>query len=459
MRLPISNITPHPKNREIYSLSDLEDLRNSILEVGLLQPLIINQNHQILSGHRRFECIKELGWDEVEVDIKEISEEETELYLVHFNKQRIKSFKEVLKEYDILSHFYGRTQGKRNDLTFVRPNKSEVFFNRRDTISKEIGIASSQLGKLLFIRKNNEDHIELIDKGILTINQSYLQIQRETKEKESREGLDRNDSTSSVTKSKWRFYQKSSHDMSELKDGEVQTIFTSPPYWNKRTYLEGGGLGNEPNPHQFVENLSNHLKECYRVLSERGSFFLNIGDTFLNGCLQNIPFKVSESLKEQGWILRNTIIWSKTNPKPSSSKSNLTPSYEYIFHFVKTMEYDYYPTLAPLSDKTKPSLPPRHRSVRGEYSDSVSPYIPNTKGKNMGDYWNEDIVRSAVANQKLNIGGEHPAPFPQQIVLLPILQTSKEFELVLDPFMGSGTVGRVCDEVNRRFVGYDLRRY
>ena len=459
MKLSIHKITPHPKNREIYSLSDLEDLRNSILEVGLLQPLIINQYNQILSGHRRFECIKELGWDEVEVDIKEISEEETELYLVHFNKQRIKSFKEVLKEYDILSHFYGRTQGKRNDLTFVRPNKSEVFFNRRDTISKEIGIASSQLGKLLFIRKNNEDHIELIDKGILTINQSYLQIQRETKEKESREVIQKNHSTSTESKSNWRFYQKSSDDMSELKDGEVQTIFTSPPYWNKRTYLEGGGLGNEPNPHQFVENLSNHLKECYRVLNERGSFFLNIGDTFLNGCLQNIPFKVSESLKEQGWILRNTIIWSKTNPKPSSSKSNLTPSYEYIFHFVKSMEYDYYPTLAPLSDKTKPSLPPRHRSVSGEYSDSVSQYIPNTQGKNMGDYWNEDIVRSAVANQKLKIEGEHPAPFPQQIVLLPIIQTSNKFELVLDPFMGSGTVGRVCDEVNREFVGYDLKRY
>jgi DNA modification methylase len=97
--------------------------------------------------------------------------------------------------------------------------------------------------------------------------------------------------------------------------------------------------------------------------------------------------------------------------------------------------------------------------VNGEYSDTVSPYIPNTKGKNMGDYWNEDIVRSAVANQKLNIEGEHPAPFPQQIVLLPILQTSKEGDLVLDPFMGSGTVGRVCDEVNRNFVGYDLKRY
>jgi len=192
------------------------------------------------------------------------------------------------------------------------------------------------------------------------------------------------------------------------------------------------------------------------VLNERGSFFLNLGDTFYNGNLQNVPHRVILKLQDQGWILRNTIIWSKTNPKPSSSKSNLTPSYEFIFHLTKSMEYDYYPTLTILSDKTKPSLPPRHRNVNGSYSKSVSPYLPNINGKNMGDYWNEDIVRTSVANQKLDIEGEHPAPFPEEIITLPILQTSKKFELVLDPFMGSGTVGRSCDKLERKFVGYDL---
>ena len=455
MKIELSQLKHHPKNKEIYELSSIEELMESISEVGLLQPLIIDGKNQIISGNRRFESIKRLGWKEVEVEVKEVKEGEEELLLVHYNKQRIKSFKELINEYLILDNHYRKGQGKRTDLTSAKVGKG----SSREIISREIGISSGQLQKLIYINKNRPKHIELLDKGILTVNQSYLLIQREVKEKDSREGTGNSRQTSTSSNSNWRFYQKSSHDMSELNDGEVQTIFTSPPYWNKRTYLEAGGLGNEPNPHKFVENLSNHLKECYRVLNDRGSFFLNIGDTFLNGCLQNIPFKVSESLKEQGWILRNTIIWSKTNPKPSSSKSNLTPSYEYIFHFVKSMEYDYYPTLAPLSDKTKPSLPPRHRSVNGEYSDTVSPYIPNTKGKNMGDYWNEDIVRSAVANQKLSIEGEHPAPFPQQIVLLPILQTSKEFELVLDPFMGSGTVGRVCDEVNRNFVGYDLSIY
>ena len=454
MKVKVSSLKHHPKNKEIYTLSSIEELMESISEVGLLQPLIIDSRNQVISGNRRFESIKRLEWEEVEIIQREVKEEEEELLLIHFNKQRIKSFKELINEYLILDNHYRKGQGKRTDLTSVKSNRS----SSRDIVSKDLGISSSQLRRLVYIHRNKPEYIELLDKGILTVNQSFLQIQREEKENKSRESNTSNKSDS-INKSNWRFYQKSSHNMSELNDGEVQTIFTSPPYWNKRTYSKEEGLGNEKTSEEFVVNLSEHLKDCKRVLNNRGSFFLNLGDTFYNGNLQNVPHRVILKLQEQGWILRNTIIWSKTNPKPSSSKSNLTPSYEFIFHLTKSMEYDYYPTLTKLSDKTKPSLPPRHRSVNGDYSESITPYIPNLKGKNMGDYWNEDIVRTSVANQKLNIGGEHPAPFPNEIITLPILQTSNEFELVLDPFMGSGTTGRVCDKFNRCFVGYDLKNF
>jgi ParB/RepB/Spo0J family partition protein len=454
MKAKVSSLKHHPKNKEIYNLSSIEELMESISEVGLLQPLTIDTRNQVISGNRRFESIKRLGWNEVEVIVLEVKEEEEELLLIHYNKQRIKSFKELINEYLTLDNLYRKGQGRRTDLTSVKSNISST----RDIVSKEMGISSSQLRRLIYIHTHQPNHIELLDKGILTVNQSYLQIQREIKERKSRESKTSTDKKN-VQNSEWRFYQKSSNDMSELKDGEVQTIFTSPPYWNKRKYSEEEGLGNEKTSEEFVINLSKHLRDCKRVLNDRGSFFLNLGDTFYNGNLQNVPHRVILKLQEQGWILRNTIIWSKTNPKPSSSKSNLTPSYEFIFHLTKSMEYDYYPTPNKLSEKTKPSLPPRHRSVNGEYSDSISPYLPNIKGKNMGDYWNEDIVRTSVANQKLDIEGEHPAPFPEEIITLPILQTSKEFELVLDPFMGSGTVGRVCDKLERDFVGYDLKRY
>ena len=453
MKVNISKLSHHPKNQEIYDLSSIEELMSSISEVGLLQPLIIDQHHQIISGNRRFESLKRLKWKEVEVHQRFIEEGDEELLLIHHNKQRIKSFKELINEYIILDKYYRKGQGKRTDLTSVTSNKG----SSRDLISNELGISSSQLRRLVFIYKNKPEYIKLLDKGILTVNQSYLQIQREIKERESKKPSISNSET--FVKSNWRFYQKSSHNMSELKEGEVQTIFTSPPYWNKRTYSEEKGLGNEKTSEAFVVTLSEHLRDCKRVLKDTGSFFLNLGDTFLNGNLQNVPHRVILKLQEQGWILRNTIIWSKTNPKPSSSKSNLTPSYEFIFHLVKSKDYDYYPTPNKLSDKTKPSLPPRHRSVNGDYSKSVTPYLPNVNGKNMGDYWNEDIVRTSVANQKLNIQGEHPAPFPNEIITLPLLQTSKEFELVLDPFMGSGTVGRVCDKLGRSFVGYDVKMF
>ena len=455
MKVSVSSLKYHPKNKEIYNLSSIEELTESISEVGLLQPIIIDTNNQVISGNRRLKSIKKLGWQKVEVSQIVVKEGEEELLLIHYNKQRIKSFKELLNEYVVLSRVYAKGQGKRTDLTSVRSNKG----SSRDIVSKKLGMSSSQLRRLVYIYKNQPQLIELLDKGILTINQAYLQIHREQKEIKSRKLNTSTLKNKTSEKANWKFYNKSSYHMGEIDDKGVQTIFTSPPYWNKRKYSDELGLGNEKTSDEFVLNLSNHLKDCKRVLNDRGSFFLNLGDTFHNGNLQNVPHRVILKLQEQGWILRNTIIWSKTNPKPSSSKSNLTPSYEFIFHLVKSMEYDYYPTLTKLSDKTKPSLPPRHRSINGEYSVSVSPYIPNSKGKNMGDYWNEDIVRTSVANQKLNMEGEHPAPFPEEIITLPILQTSKEFELVLDPFMGSGTVGRVSDKFNRKFVGYDLKGY
>ena len=72
------------------------------------------------------------------------------------------------------------------------------------------------------------------------------------------------------------------------------------------------------------------------------------------------------------------------------------------------------------------------------------------------EYEIEWLYENWLNLKNIYIEGEHPAPFPEEIITLPILQTSKEFELILDPFMGSGTTGRVCDKVRRSFVGYDI---
>ena len=118
MKVKVSSLKHHPKNKEIYTLSSIEELMESISEVGLLQPLIIDSRNQVISGNRRLE------WDEVEVIQREVKEEEEELLLIHFNKQRIKSFKELINEYLILDNLYRKEQGKRTDLTSVKSNRS-----------------------------------------------------------------------------------------------------------------------------------------------------------------------------------------------------------------------------------------------------------------------------------------------------------------------------------------------
>ena len=118
MKVNISKLSHHPKNQEIYDLSSIEELMESISEVGLLQPIVIDQYFQIISGNRRFESIKRLGWDEVEVIKREVKDGEEELLLIHYNKQRIKSFKELINEYLILDRYYRKGQGRTNGFNF-----------------------------------------------------------------------------------------------------------------------------------------------------------------------------------------------------------------------------------------------------------------------------------------------------------------------------------------------------
>mgnify|MGYP002636336633 FL=1 len=103
MKIPVSKVTTHPLNETIYDLSNIDDLVTSITRVGLLSPVVVNQRYQLISGHRRIEAVRRLEWDEIEVEIVETeSEDEEKSLLVHYNKQRVKTCREVLNEAGIL---------------------------------------------------------------------------------------------------------------------------------------------------------------------------------------------------------------------------------------------------------------------------------------------------------------------------------------------------------------------
>jgi DNA modification methylase len=130
--------------------------------------------------------------------------------------------------------------------------------------------------------------------------------------------------------------------MFPLEPNSVNTVITSPPYWDQRAYTGAiGQIGNEEDVDEYIENIAEVSNNIWNVLKNDGSYFLNIGDKYIDKSLGLIPYRVAERLRKDGWILRNVIAWVKINAMPYAGKDRLRNSYEPVFHFVKKDKYYY----------------------------------------------------------------------------------------------------------------------
>ena len=184
MKVSVDEIKPHPLNEKIYESSSIDDLVASIKEQGLLAPLVINQNNFCLSGHRRLEAILRLGWDEVEVTRVTTTDDEAKLLLVHANKQRVKTYADVLNEYEILSKAAAIGRGRRTDIerTYDQsvvsdPPSQKRNPTARDVVAEQVGVSSTQLSRLLYIQKSKPEYIKRIDAGEITISRAFDTLQ------------------------------------------------------------------------------------------------------------------------------------------------------------------------------------------------------------------------------------------------------------------------------------------
>ncbi|PTD94278.1 hypothetical protein C9439_03000 [archaeon SCG-AAA382B04] len=124
-------------------------------------------------------------------------------------------------------------------------------------------------------------------------------------------------------------------ELEKLPEGCIDTVVTSPPYWQQREYGDSNQIGQESSPKDYISNMLEVTKQLHHVLDDDGSFFLNIGDKYVEKDLQMVPSRLIYEMKEQGWALRNKIVWYKTNHMPTSIKDRFTNTWEPIFFLVK----------------------------------------------------------------------------------------------------------------------------
>ena len=254
----------------------------------------------------------------------------------------------------------------------------------------------------------------------------------------------------------------SSEDMSEVESGSVQTIVTSPPYYQKRSYQVGGQIGLEKSIDEHLSSLMSVMIECKRVLKKDGSMFLVIGDSYdERGSLRQIPHRISLKMSDDGWILRNTLIWYKTNAKPENGRiKRWGTSYEYIFFFVRSMDYTFDMDKIRVPYTTEPTLhAPRHHKTTDTVLMNQQTNLQHPLGRVPRDFIEDDVIQTSFSQKEKFVPDEkleHGATFPEKLIRPFILSTSKENDLVLDPFIGSGTTAKVSLENGRKCIGYEI---
>lgn len=306
-----------------------------------------------------------------------------------------------------------------------------------------------------------------------------------------------------------------------LPSESVDFVMTSPPYWGKREY-ENGGIGLEGDYKDFVRNLSAIFLEVKRILKPTGSFWLNLGDSYSDKGLVGIPWRVAFELTDhQGWILRNSVIWNKLKGGMDNSKDRLGNVHENLFHFVKKSKGYFYNADAirskPREAKIVGGAVVSATGVSGvRYKRQIELSTALTSEEKIAAFsalekMLSDVANGIISDFRMIIRGQqrtthsdservsgrakelrdkgyyflkyHPkgskpfdvwdiipedtqrrethfAPYPEDLCRIPLLATCPDGGVVLDPFCGTGTTLLAANSMGRKSIGIDIsRRY
>ncbi|OBB16189.1 hypothetical protein A5761_12620 [Mycolicibacterium setense] len=277
----------------------------------------------------------------------------------------------------------------------------------------------------------------------------------------------------------------------QLPSGSADCIVSSPPYYNLRDYGSDGQYGLEPTPAEYVSNLRDLFTELRRVLTDDGTLWLNLGDTYSTRAdasagptsgrsrphampgrinttttlgrkqLLGIPWRVAFALQDDGWILRRDIVWDKPNAKPESVTDRPSSRHEYLFLLTKSPRYWFDLDAIRQPQTMRPQRRPNGRPIDTTPRPSgqsrqgwptaarqTSDVDGHPKGRNPGDVWSINTTSFPHA---------HFAVMPPALAQRCVMAGCKPDGTVLDPCNGVGTTGLAAQRAGRRYIGIDIK--
>jgi len=239
-----------------------------------------------------------------------------------------------------------------------------------------------------------------------------------------------------------------------LPDESAQMCVTSPPYWGLRDYGVDGQLGLESTPEEYVGRMVAVFAEVRRVLRQDGTLWLNVGDSYAAKDLCGIPWRLAFALQANGWYLRQDIIWHKPNPMPESVTDRCTSAHEYLFLLSRSPRYYYdADSIREAAEYGRREQPANTFARRGTAKSNSVRVSGSTQGADPDAGRNRRSVWT-IASQPYP--DAHFATFPRTLVEPCIMAGSKAGDVVLDPFMGSGTTAQVAQDLGRKWTGIEL---
>lgn len=244
--------------------------------------------------------------------------------------------------------------------------------------------------------------------------------------------------------------------LKDIADNSIDLIMTSPPYADQRKKTYGG-----VHPDAYVDWFLPKSEEMFRVLKPTGTFILNIKEKVIKGERSTYVLELILSLREQGWLWTEEFIWHKKNSYPGKWPNRFRDSWERLLQFNKERKFNMYQeaVMVPVGDWAKNRL--SNLNVADKQRDESK--VGSGFGKNISNWLGRNRV---YPTNVLHLATEcnnqvHSAVFPESLPEWFIKLFTVEGDTVLDPFVGSGTVLKVCENLKRNAIGIekDLKSY